>query len=504
MEVCITKLPCYDSEDEHGTSWRRRSLIEDAKFDTVTNAEFERQGGSINEGVNEDDVTTNGEVKNNVVNKVPDVKDHEKLYSIVFGLREMKDLSRVFKVFENSRASVQHVESRKSRKGANVGGYEVLVHVESSKDLQQNVVKHLRQNSAVGDVFVLGERNADIKVPWFPRHVSELDLCTHLLTKFDPDLDQEHPGFSDKAYRERHKVLANAAFEYRYGQPIPRAEYTIEEIQTWGIVYRELKQLYKSHACREHMRNLTVLERECGYGEHNIPQLEDVSNFLKRRTGFMLRPVAGLLSARDFLASLAFRVFQCTQYIRHPSKPDHTVEPDCVHELLGHVPMLADPGFAQFTQDIGLASLGASDEDIEKFATLYWFTVEFGLCKQDGQIKAYGAGLLSAYGELLHALSDKPERRPFDPAKTAVQPYQDQDYQPVYFVAESFDDVKEKVRQYAARGIKKPYQVRYDPYTQTVTVMDNKEAVSDCMRQIRTEMNTLNNVMNRIESLTII
>ena len=77
---------------------------------------------------------------------------------------------------------------------------------------------------------------------------------------------------------------------------------------------------------------------------------------------------------------------------------------------------------------------------------MYWFTVEFGLCRQEGQIRAYGAGLLSAYGELLHALSDKPEKRNFDANKAALQEYQDQDFQPIYFVAESFEDVKDKVR----------------------------------------------------------
>uniref|UniRef100_A0A8C6IWG0 Uncharacterized protein n=1 Tax=Melopsittacus undulatus TaxID=13146 RepID=A0A8C6IWG0_MELUD len=294
--------------------------------------------------------------------------------------------------------------------------------------------------------------SSEDKVPWFPRKVQDMDKCHYLITKYDPSLDHGHP-VSLTSLADMHCFM--------------EAGHAI-----W------LYSLYPTHACTQYLDAFQQLKKYCGYQENNIPQLQDVSSFLKERTGFQLRPAAGLLSARDFLASLAFRVFQSTQYIRHFSSPMHSPEPDCCHELLGHVPMLADKEFAQFSQDIGLASLGSSEAEIEKLATVYWFTVEFGLCKQNGTIKAYGTGLLSSYGELMYALSNEPEYKPFDPEVTAVHPYQDQAFQPVYFIVESLEDAK-------------PFPLHYNPFTSSVEVMNTPQKVKKALCQMKEELKNL-------------
>ncbi|KAM5248207.1 tyrosine 3-monooxygenase [Ctenodactylus gundi] len=462
---------------------RRQSLIEDARKEreAAAAAAAAAVGASSESGDPLEAVTF-------------EEKEGRAVLNLLFSLRGSKPspLSRVVKVFETFEAKIHHLETRPALKPQAGGPHlEYFVRLELPREDLAALLSSMRRVS--DDVHSAKEA----KVLWFPRKVSELDKCHHLVTKFDPDLDMDHPGFSDQVYRQRRKLIAEIAFQYKHGEPIPRVEYMSEEIATWKEVYTTLKSLYTTHACREYLEAFQQLERFCGYCEDSIPQLEDVSRFLKERTGFQLRPVAGLLSARDFLASLAFRVFQCTQYIRHGSSPMHSPEPDCCHELLGHVPMLADRTFAQFSQDIGLASLGASDEEIEKLSTLYWFTVEFGLCKQNGELKAYGAGLLSSYGELLHSLSEEPEIRAFDPDAAAVQPYQDQSYQPVYFVSESFSEAKDKLRSYASR-IQRPFSVKFDPYTLAIDVLDRPHIICHSLEGIQDELHTLAHALSAI------
>lgn len=221
---------------------------------------------------------------------------------------------------------------------------------------------------------------------------------------------------------------------------------------------------------------MSLFKQHCGYSRDNIPQQNDISAFLKKRTNFQMRPVAGLLSSRDFLNGLAFRVFFSTQYIRHHSQPLYTPEPDICHELLGHAPLFADRDFADFSQEIGLASLGASDEDVAKLAHCYWHSVEFGLCREGGHNKAYGAGLLSSFGELEYACSpDHPgaEKPPifkdWEPEVAASQAFPITTYQPVYFVASSLGDAKQRMREYC-EGLQRPFFALYNAQTNSVHI----------------------------------
>merc|ERR1712025_590849 len=419
---------------------------------------------------------------------IKEATDGEKSINIIFSLNEaVGALAESLKIFKRHRVNLRHIESRSSIK---VPGYELMVEVESSFGDVEGALSDIKSSSSYFQIITRDYKDNADSVPWFPRKIQELDKFANQILSYGSELDSDHPGFTDQVYRARRKEFADIAFNYKHGQQIPYVEYTEVEKGVWKTVFRNLTRLYKTHACYEHNHVFPLLEENCGYNEDNIPQLQTISKYLKKKTGFTLRPVAGLLSSRDFLAGLAFRVFHSTQYIRHHTRPNYTPEPDVCHELLGHVPLFADPAFAQFSQEIGLASLGASDEYIEKLATCYWFTVEFGITRQNGQLKAYGAGLLSSFGELEWCLSGKPELKQFDPEKTGLQKYPITEHQPIYFVTESFEDAKQRMIDFAAT-IPRPFGVRYDPYTQTIQLLDSKRQIQKLLTNINHEMRTL-------------
>lgn len=393
--------------------------------------------------------------------------------SLVFTMRDEPGvLRRALDLFTKHDVNLTHIESRPSKGLDN--NYDFMVDFDGHPT-DPHVVALLAE---LRNVSLNASTKTPVQVPWFPTRIADIDLFGTKTLDAGAELESDHPGFSDAEYRSRRRAIVENASTFRHGQRLPRVDYSKEETDTWGVVYRKLRDYTRKYAVSQYNYILPLLEKNCGYADNNIPQLEDISQFMKDCTGFTVRPVGGLLSARDFLNALAFRVFFSTQYIRHHSRPLYTPEPDVVHELLGHVVMFADPDFADFSQEIGLASLGASDDDITKLATCYWFSVEFGLCRQQGEMKAYGAGLLSSFGELEYACAPYrpaggvetfPEYREWEPDKAAVQPYPITTYQPVYYVAESLHDAKERMRDYCRR-MNRPFGVRYNPYTQSVEV----------------------------------
>ncbi|XP_013862690.1 tryptophan 5-hydroxylase 1 [Austrofundulus limnaeus] len=445
------------------------------------------------------EMALNGSETNQILSTARPGTCRKKAATIIFTLRnEVSGLVKALKLFQEKHVSLVHIESRKSKRRDS--DFEVFVDCDSEHEQLKELTELLRKHTEIVEITpsdaALRDDGVDC-MPWFPKKISDLDLCANKVLMYGSELDADHPGFKDKVYRKRREYFADLALNFKHCNPIPRVDYTAEEVRTWGMVFRELNKLYPSHACKEYLKNLPLLTKHCQYSEDNIPQLDDVSHFLMECSGFTIRPVAGYLSPRDFLAGLAFRVFHCTQYVRHNSEPLYTPEPDTCHELLGHVPLLAEPSFAQFSQELGLASLGASDEDVQKLATLYFFTVEFGLCKQDGKLRAYGAGLLSSASELKHALSGRANILPFDPVLTCHQECMITTFQKAYFVAESFEEAKNKMREFA-RTLKRPFTVHYNPYTQSVDILKDTSNINSMVKDIRHELDIVEEALSRL------
>jgi phenylalanine-4-hydroxylase len=250
-------------------------------------------------------------------------------------------------------------------------------------------------------------------------------------------LHDGHPGAHDPAYRRRRGEIAAAALAWRPGEPAPVIVYEAAEQQVWRTVWRELAPLHERLAVGEFRDALQRLALPAD----RVPALDDVSARLVTASGWSYVPAAGLVDLRTFYAALAGRIFHSTQYVRHPAMPLYTPEPDIVHEVVGHGHLLATPTFGELHRRAGAAAARLREESSLRFLSrVFWFSLEFGVVVEDGELRAYGAGILSSYGELgqFRAM----ELRPLDLREMGTVDYDITRYQPVLYRAGSVAEIE--------------------------------------------------------------
>jgi phenylalanine-4-hydroxylase len=224
--------------------------------------------------------------------------------------------------------------------------------------------------------------------------------------------------------------------------------YSAEDQEVWRELYRRQADHLAANASRVWLGGAKAI----GLGPDAIPDLKVINGNLKRLTGWQSRAVPGYVAASPFFACLSRREFPTTVVIRPKGRIDYLPEPDIFHDVFGHVPLHADPAFADFLQEYGSAALVADAEHTERLARLFWFTVEFGLIREEGRLKVYGAGLISSPGESRHCLtSPEVERRQFDLDEVCDTTFEIDHYQPLLYVLDSFEQLRDAMRLYAGR-----------------------------------------------------
>ena len=224
-----------------------------------------------------------------------------------------------------------------------------------------------------------------------------------------------------------------------YSMPQPWDEYTEADHKTWETLFNRQTGLLPGLACDEYLQAVKTLEMD----SHKIPNFTRLTEILKPLTGWEVIAVPGLIPAAHFFEHLANRRFPVTYWIRKPEEMDYLEEPDLFHDLFGHVPLLANPVFADYIAAYGRGGVKALGlGSVEYISRLFWYTVEFGLIRTKEGMRIYGAGIVSSRGECGFALeSDSPNWLGFDIMRMMQTKNRIDDYQECYFVIDSFDQL---------------------------------------------------------------
>ena len=190
--------------------------------------------------------------------------------------------------FQSAKIKVNllHIESRSSTR---LPGYEFMVELDQQKGEVAGALEEIKNASRYCQIITSFYKDNKDTVPWFPSKIQDLDRFANQILSYGSELDSDHPGFTDPVYRARRKEFADIAFNYKHGQVIPDPGYTAQEKGVWKEVYTNLTRLYKTHACYEHNHVFPLLEENCGYSEDTIPQLQQVSDFLKSKYRSILK-----------------------------------------------------------------------------------------------------------------------------------------------------------------------------------------------------------------------
>ena len=250
-----------------------------------------------------------------------------------------------------------------------------------------------------------------------------------------PDRKTDH-------YTASHPNDLPQAPDYTVHQPLHL--YTEQDHQTWRTLYARQAQLLNGRACDEYLRGLQQLRMS----HERVPDFNALNEILRAHTGWQIVAVNGLVPDEVFFDHLANRRFPCTWWMRRPEQMDYLQEPDCFHDVFGHVPLLINPVFADYMQAYGEGGLKAERlQVLPMLARLYWYTVEFGLIQTADGLRIYGAGIVSSKAESLYSLdSDVPHRVGFDLRRILRTEYKIDDVQKTYFVIRDFAQLFDQTR----------------------------------------------------------